>query len=112
MKAILFPFSVILALLVFWFAATWASIAKAEQTQPMPSNCGGFADVTSGLKTRWGEEIIGRGLMASGSVLTLFSDTAGDSFTVLVVFPDGKACLAASGTGWEAMPPPVPGTEG
>ena len=102
----------LISLLALWFAVIAASIAGAAEPQVPGANCGGLADARAELQTKWGEELIGRGLMPTGNALAFFTDATGDTFTVLVVFPDGTACVAASGTGWEILPPPAPGQEG
>lgn len=93
------------AMLSLSFVAILASGAQATEPQVPGANCGGLADAAGVLKAKWGEELIGRGLMQTGNALAFCTDATGDTFTVLVVFPDGTACVAASGTGWEILPP-------
>lgn len=114
MKAKFAPLTihVTVILLALWLALFCGFNAMAAEPQVPGTNCTGLADARAELKTKWGEELIGRGLMPTGNALAFFSDATGDTFTVLVVFPDGTACVAASGTGWEILPPPAPGQEG
>jgi hypothetical protein len=106
------PAPAFIFLLALWFALFCGFQALAEPAKAPSTNCAPIDVATQKLKAAWGEELIGRGLMPSGSVLAFFTDPVGDSWTALVVFPDGMTCVAAAGTGWEILPPPAPGQEG
>jgi hypothetical protein len=53
------------------------------------------------LTDRYSERMIGHGAAGSeGAGLMVFVHPEGATWTVVVVLPDGTACLMASGTGW------------
>lgn len=81
--------------------------AKADAAQ-----CAPFDEVLAGLATRWDEAPVAGGLVDQGAILVLFSDSEGDTWTLVLRQANGTACLVASGTGWQADPPAPQGREG
>jgi hypothetical protein len=71
--------------------------------------CGPRALVVAQLADQYGESRRGMGLAGDGNgvVEVYVADTR--TWTVVVTLPDGRACLLASGIGWEdlqdALPP-------
>lgn len=86
------------------------SPAHAETVQ-----CGGVADLLAQLDSRYHEQQLFLGQMGGGGAAMLTANTAGTTWTLLIVGPEGKACIAAIGSGWRAGDtpgPPALGTEG
>jgi hypothetical protein len=74
----------------------------------------GVADARAMLYERYGEVSVGYGLDVSGGfVLEVFVSQTG-SYTVVVIGPDNKACLAGQGYEWVFVEEPWPkaGTDG
>ncbi len=66
--------------------------------------CLGAPDMLAELAARYGEDVAASALGQSDVrlVVTVNPDTG--SWSILVVRPDGKACLAAAGTEWRMLP--------
>jgi hypothetical protein len=79
---------------------------------PAATQCLPFEQLVVQLSGRWHEAPLHRGLTAAGQIMIIFSTGDGDTWTAVVLAPDGTACLVASGKGWETLPPPPVGTEG
>ena len=78
---------------------TLAAPAAAQQLGP----CAPRADAVAKLAAGYGEVQAGIGLGAGGrSVVELYVSESG-SFTILVTQPNGLACIAAAGDGWQAI---------
>lgn len=90
-------------------AALLVSAAPASASEPI---CGSYRTIAATLTDQWQEAVIGRGLNGEGQMVVILADPAGDTWTALVVSPDGTACMVANGTAWEALPMPAPGVEG
>ncbi len=67
--------------------------------------CAPYEDVKQTLSDDYGEVPIGRGL-ANGAIVETWANLETGSFTVNVIFPDGRACLIASGENWETVNEP------
>lgn len=112
MKAILDYLGLVLATLLL-IAAVLGVMSAPTYAEGQSGQCAPFASVVEQLADKWAEGPIGRGLASGGAyVVTLFSDAAGDTFTVVGVTADGTACILATGTGWESVQPAPLGTEG
>ncbi|GBD43456.1 hypothetical protein HRbin40_00929 [bacterium HR40] len=57
------------------------------------------------LMERFGERPIAYGLADNGYLLELFTSAGGDSWTLVSIAPNGRACLVAAGRGWIGRPP-------
>lgn len=102
-------FGALLALL------TVAAIFLALQSLPVKAaqQCAPLATALEQLGDRWGEAVRGQGLAFGGTgVLVFLRDETGDTWTMLLAEPSGRACILATGTGWEDLPAPPLGTEG
>ena len=60
------------------------------------------------LKERYGEVVIGQGLMSSGTVVELLVAKAG-SWSIIFVRPGGVACFLGTGESWEILSKPIDG---
>lgn len=63
------------------------------------------------LASRYGEEQVASGVVGGGAVLLIFAHPDGSTWSAVVVLPDGRACMMASGTGWATRPPTPAGSE-
>lgn len=73
--------------------------------------CVGLPDALAALATRYQEQPRMSGL-TSGGVLMIITAADGGGWSVLLVTPDGQACMAASGASFEVLEPRAPGVDG
>lgn len=67
-------------------------------------NCAAFPEVASALVAKYGEGIVGQGLY-QGTILQMWANPETGTWTIVIVRPDGIACIPASGDNWEAVEP-------
>lgn len=77
------------------------------QTAP----CTGLPDALAALSTRYGEAPRVSGLTSAGTLMIITASEEG-GWSVLIVTPDGTACMAASGSAFEVLEPEAPGVDG
>jgi hypothetical protein len=68
--------------------------------------CGEYQAVRDRLETTYDERVIGRGLDGTGRIVELLAGPTG--WTLLLVTPNGMACIATTGekgTQWEVLAP-------
>lgn len=102
--------AITVSLVVLTFEAITLSPARAATVQ-----CAGVVDLLAQLDSQYHEQQLFIGQMGQGANLIVTANPSRTSWTALVVGPDGKACIAAMGTGWAAGDtpgPPLLGTEG
>lgn len=71
--------------------------------------CGKYVEIKNRLETKYEERVIGRGLDGMGRMVELLAGRQG--WTLLLVTPNGMACVATTGekgTQWEVLSP-LPG---
>ena len=73
--------------------------------------CTGLPDALAALAARYDEAPRVSGLMANGQLLIVTASEAG-GFTVLIVTPEGLACMVASGEGFALVEAPKSGVDG
>lgn len=73
--------------------------------------CTGLPDALAALAARYAEAPRVSGLMANGQLMIITASEAG-GFTVLIVTPEGLACMAASGEGFGLIGAEAPGVDG
>ena len=73
--------------------------------------CTGLPDALAALAARYDEAPRVSGLMANGQLMIVTASEAG-GFTVLIVTPEGLACMAASGEGFALVEGEAPGVDG
>jgi len=105
MVGMIATFIVILLLLVLGAVALSPALAETVQ-------CGGLADMLARLDSQRHERQLFIGQMGGGGTAMLTVNPAGSSWTLLVVGPEGKACIAALGPKWRAGDTPGPPTLG
>lgn len=79
--------------------------ARAQVLQCLPLD-----QAIATLATRYGEGPRIRAMMGGGDVLVITASPAG-TWTALIVEPDGKACMVASGEAFGALDAEPPGTD-
>lgn len=85
----------ILAMIAAFLVLTGAATVNAAGSQ-----CGPVDQILSLLVDKYGEQMIGEGFGPNGIRLLPFAHPDGNTWTTVVVVPDGTACLLASGTDW------------
>ena len=93
------------ALFLAAFAALFVMPAWAQSIF-----CGRLDDAHASLAGNHGESVIGSGLAGAEMVVVYANEETG-SFSVLVVGPDGTACLPVSGHSWVTVKPKPKGVE-
>ncbi len=73
--------------------------------------CTGLPDALAALAARYAEAPRVSGLMANGDLMIITASEAG-GFTVMLVTPEGLACMAASGEGFALVEAPKSGVDG
>ena len=67
------------------------------------SVCGERAKIVKQLEKRHAESRRAIGLASNGTLLEVFASKSG-TWTVLMTFPDGRACMMADGEAWKLAP--------
>lgn len=83
-------------------------VGEASAQTPIP--CGDYREIVRQLAEKHGERAAGRGLSASGNVVELLRAEDG-GWTLLMVLPNGRACLMSMGEAWQAVETAAPGGE-
>lgn len=65
-------------------------------------SCGSHDKITSTLATQYNEVPLHRGLTPKGTMVEVFSSSAG-TFSVVVTLPTGMSCLVTAGTHWQEL---------
>jgi len=83
----------------------------AAPVQAQTPQCMGLPDALAGLAQRFQEQPRVSGLTSTGALMIVTASEAG-GFSVLLVSPDGTACMVAAGEGFEVTEAPKPGVDG
>ncbi len=70
--------------------------------------CGLYEGFTRSLEDQYKESRIGAGLATPSALFELWLNPENGSWTIIVVFPDGRACVRASGENWQQFEPGIP----
>lgn len=84
-------------MLALGLALLWSCAAHAQM-------CRDRAGLVESLKASFGEVPAGMGSTGNGAVIELLASPKG-SWSMIISMPDGRACLIATGDGWESFPP-------
>jgi hypothetical protein len=68
--------------------------------------CTQYRALVSHLELQYGERRVGYGINFTGQILELFAHQDGRSWTILIIWPAGLACIFAEGRDWAAEPAP------
>lgn len=84
---------------------TTPAMAEEQQTR----NCGTVDEVRTMLTEKYHETPVGYGVAAEGQVMmTVYATADGATWTIVVTRArDGMACIASSGTDWQASAPAI-----
>jgi hypothetical protein len=74
--------------------------AMAQVAVVIPQICEAHADLAEALGARYDETSLGLGLQSAEQLVEIWRSTETGSWTILVVKPDGIACIIGSGTNW------------
>lgn len=80
-----------------FFCLIWMSAAFSPQATMAGSNCAPHSEVRQVLSDRFGETRRRVGTNSAGQIIEIFASQHTDSWTLVISFPDGMSCLAASG---------------
>lgn len=78
-------------------AAMMAIMPSGVSGQP---SCAPYAEQARQLAERFGETVVGVGVLPDGVVIELFATPDGGTWTLLLRPDADRACLAAAGTDW------------
>ncbi len=73
--------------------------------------CAPLPDALAGLAKNHQEQVAAQGLSATGDLMVITASAKG-GWSVLIVKPDGTACMAAFGEGFELIDPEPAGVDG
>lgn len=83
-------------------AAALALLALPAAAQQSP--CIPYPDMVAALAEDYDEHAAGVGLSGPRR-LEIFAASDGETWTAVIVLPDGLACIVASGSGWKMIQP-------
>jgi len=104
MKLALTALFVCLAVCMTGGSAAAQYLKNPDLKNPGPGNrmvCAERSDILRKLANNFDEAQIAMGLGDGGRVIEVFVSPSG-SFTVLLSFPTGHSCIAATGEGWRS----------
>jgi len=78
-----------------------ASVVAAEN----PS-CAQRDDVVGDLSRTYEEMPRGLGVTGSGGVIEVLTSPSGDTWSIIVTWPNGRSCLVAAGESWQNLDAP------
>lgn len=73
----------------------------ANAAAQMP--CVPYEEAVTQLHERYGERAVARALDSGGNLVEIYRTRDGASWSLLVTRPDGLACLAGTGEGWQEI---------
>ncbi len=97
-----------------WIALTVLVVAAALAMAPAFAQgqmCAPADQIVTILKDKYGEEVVSTGAGPSGVGMMMFAHPDGDTWSMVVLLPDGRACLIASGTEFQNIARTPPGSE-
>jgi hypothetical protein len=80
-------------------AACFAVPAYAQQ-------CADMEVVEDMLRGQYGERVVGAGIDLSGTLMTIWANTATGSWTITATNPTGITCMVGAGNDYEAVNEP------
>jgi hypothetical protein len=89
--------------LIAW-ALVYAKVARAQQNP-----CGKTGTVERTIADKYGESVIGAGIVQGGHTLFITANPATGTFTVLLRRKDGQTCIMQGGTGYTSVEAVQPG---
>ncbi len=96
--------------MIRWTLTLFAAlIALHDAPVAAQGNCGNHASMMAQLDRFYGEDRLGVGLTGPDSAVEVWTSQETGTWTILEVFPNGAACVRASGKEWHNDPPAAPG---
>lgn len=74
--------------------------AGTGRSAPAPM-CGSYDELRVMLDRRFGERPASSGLADDGTVMQVFASAGAGTWTMVSIDPSGKACVLATGEGWQ-----------
>ena len=74
-------------------------------------DCTAHEQALESLAQRYNEHVMGRATIFNGNRLEVLTSPHGETWSVLVIRPDGIACLVSAGDDWRTIPLPIPGQD-
>ena len=96
-----------------WLLATGFLLAlcvPVNAQQPNGVNCDAYDAITKHLSTKYHEHRAATAVTANGVIMEILVSPDG-TWTLIMVWPNGRACFYASGDGWQLVKQ-EPGTDG
>lgn len=75
----------------------------AQTAEPQTPSCGEREKVTTALADKYGETRRAIGLARNNTIMEIYASNKTGTWTILVTLPNGKSCLIASGSSFEAL---------
>lgn len=85
------------------FLAACAAVVMLASPAVAQMACGDRVAISQQLDTAYGERTTSLGLTADGLLMEVFSSPGG-TWTIIVSYPTGQACVVAHGTDWQSIP--------
>lgn len=85
--------------------ALLAALIIAIATPASALVCGKRDAIVAALAAQYGEQPIGAGITANGSLIEMFFSEDGSTWTRLLTGPGGASCVIADGEAWEPAKP-------
>jgi phage/plasmid primase-like uncharacterized protein len=60
------------------------------------------------LETKYREQVTAYGVTNNGNLLEILTSKDGETWSLVLLQPNGKACLLAAGEGWRLLKPKGP----
>jgi len=92
------------------FVALILASPASAQVATIQVPCGPYDVIHNQLSGKYQEAPSGRGLTQEGLMVEFWQSPSGN-FSVLVVNPEGMACMVSSGELWEAVEIAAPGSK-
>ena len=78
-----------------------ASFSVPVLAQGTTRDCNFHDTMVKSLKDNWDESVVGMGINNAGALVELFISPEGETYTIVVVRPDGWACVVTTGKDWK-----------
>ena len=83
---------------------SWSAVAQ--------ESCAPYDQVAAKLAAEFHETRVQQGIVGEGrALLAIFASPNGETWTAVMVRPDGLACMAAAGQDWQTRSDPAPEAE-
>lgn len=90
------------AILPAFLAVIFAGGIAASEVDP-ERRCEQRGTILAFLKHRYAEKPVAMGLAANGGLIEVLASHDGQTFTIIVTNPDGRACMVAAGKDWQSV---------